>query len=44
MGIPGRGRRISIRVLHLFEFRDGRISRENVWIEGAAAIAQLAAQ
>jgi steroid delta-isomerase-like uncharacterized protein len=41
MGIPGHGRRISIRVLHVFEFRDGRISRENVWIDGAAAIAQL---
>jgi alpha-ketoglutarate-dependent taurine dioxygenase len=28
-------------VLHVFEFRDGRISRENVWIDAAAAIAQL---
>src|SRR6266568_3558008 len=27
MGIPGHGRRISIRVLHVFEFRDGLISR-----------------
>ena len=41
MGIPGRGRRISIRVLHVFEFRDGLISRENVWIDAGAAIAQL---
>jgi len=41
MGIPGHGRRISIRVLHIFEFRDGLISRENVWIDGGAAIAQL---
>jgi hypothetical protein len=24
-----------------FEFSDGRISRENVWVDGAAAIAQL---
>ena len=44
MGIPGHGRRIHIRVLHVFEFRNGRISRENVWIDGAAAIAQLTAQ
>lgn len=41
MGIPGHGRRVSIRVLHVFEFRGGLISRENVWIDGGAAIAQL---
>jgi predicted ester cyclase len=41
MGIPGHGRRISIRVLHVFEFRAGLISRENVWIDAGAAIAQL---
>jgi steroid delta-isomerase-like uncharacterized protein len=44
MGIPGHGRRISIRVLHVFEFRDGLISRENVWIDADAAIAQLTSQ
>ena len=43
MGIPGHGRVISIRVLHIFEFRDGLISRANVWLDGAAAVAQLAA-
>ena len=41
MGIPGNGRRISVRVLHIFEFRDGRIARENVWLDAGAAIAQL---
>ncbi|HET7490192.1 MAG TPA: nuclear transport factor 2 family protein [Acidimicrobiales bacterium] len=41
LGIPGNGRRISIRVLHVFEFRDGRIARENVWLDAGAAIAQL---
>ena len=41
MGIPGHGRSISIRILHVFEFRDGLISRENVWIDAGAAIAQL---
>lgn len=43
MGIPGRGRRIRMRVLHVFEFRDGLISRENVWLDGGAALAQLTA-
>jgi uncharacterized protein len=43
MGIPGHGRLISIRVLHVFEFRNGLISRENVWLDGAAAVAQLTA-
>jgi predicted ester cyclase len=32
-GIPGKGRRVSHRTLHVFEFKDGRISRENVWID-----------
>jgi steroid delta-isomerase-like uncharacterized protein len=41
MGIPGHGRRISVRVLHVFEFRGGLISRENVWIDAGAAISQL---
>jgi predicted ester cyclase len=41
MGIPGHGRRINIRVLHVFEFRGGLICRENVWIDAGAAIAQL---
>jgi uncharacterized protein len=44
LGIPGHGRRISIRVLHIFEFRDGLISRENVWIDAGAAITQLTSQ
>jgi steroid delta-isomerase-like uncharacterized protein len=41
LGVPGHGRRISVRVLHVFEFRQGLISRGNVWIDGAAALAQL---
>lgn len=43
LGIPGNDRRISFRVLHLWEFRDGLISRENAWLDGAAAVAQLTA-
>ncbi|MDQ6898274.1 MAG: nuclear transport factor 2 family protein [Candidatus Dormibacteraeota bacterium] len=41
--IPGHGRRISFRMLHLWEFRDGKMSRENVWLDGGSVIAQLAA-
>ena len=43
LGVPGNGRRITTRVLHVFEFRDGRISRENVWLDAGAALAQLTA-
>jgi steroid delta-isomerase-like uncharacterized protein len=41
LGIPGHGRRITFRLLHVWEFRDGKISRENVWLDGAAVTAQL---
>ena len=41
LGIAGHGRRIHVRVLHVFEFRDGLISRENVRLDGGSAIAQL---
>lgn len=41
LGIPGNNRRIKVRVLHIFEFRDGLISRENVWLDGAAIAEQL---
>ena len=43
MGIPGNGRRVTFRMLHVWEFRDGKISRENVWLDGAAIAAQLTA-
>jgi steroid delta-isomerase-like uncharacterized protein len=41
LGLPGNGRRISFRILHVFEFRDGLISRENVWLDTAAIAQQL---
>jgi steroid delta-isomerase-like uncharacterized protein len=41
LGFPGNGRRITFRVLHVFEFRDDLISRENVWLDGAAIQQQL---
>ncbi|HEY1842727.1 MAG TPA: ester cyclase [Mycobacterium sp.] len=41
LGLPGNGRRISFRMLHVFEFRDGLISRENIWLDAAAVADQL---
>jgi steroid delta-isomerase-like uncharacterized protein len=41
LGLPGNGRRISFRMLHVFEFRDDLISRENIWLDGAAITDQL---
>jgi steroid delta-isomerase-like uncharacterized protein len=41
LGIPGNGKEVRFRTLHVFEFRDGRISRENLWLDGAAVAAQL---
>ncbi|MDQ6836786.1 MAG: nuclear transport factor 2 family protein [Actinomycetota bacterium] len=41
VGIPGNGRRITFGILHVFGFRDGLISREQVWIDSGAIVAQL---
>ena len=41
LGVPGNGKRITFRLLHVWEFRDGRMSRENVWMDGGSVIAQL---
>lgn len=43
LGIPGNGRMVTFRILHVFAFRDGLISREQVWIDSGAIAAQLAA-
>jgi steroid delta-isomerase-like uncharacterized protein len=43
LGMPGGGRRVTFRTLHVFDFRDGLICRENVWLDGAAVQRQLAA-
>lgn len=40
-GIPGGGRTVRFRLLHVFELRDGEITRENAWIDTAAVITQL---
>lgn len=43
LGIPGNGRSVSFRILHVFDFRDGLISREQVWIDSGSIAAQLTA-
>lgn len=43
VGIPGNGRRVAFRILHVFAFRDGLISREQVWTDSGAIVAQLTA-
>lgn len=43
LGIPGNDRHISFRMLHIWEFKDGAISRENVWLDTGAIVAQLTA-
>ena len=43
LGMPGNGRRVTFRILHIFEFKDGLISRENVWLDGGSIQQQLSA-
>ena len=43
LGIPGNGRRVTFRVFHVFEFTDGLVSREQVWLDTGAIAAQLTA-
>lgn len=43
LGIPGNGRSVRFRILHVWEFREGKISRENVWLDGGSIAAQLTA-
>lgn len=41
LGVPGGGRRVSFRMLHVFDFARGRIARENVWLDAGSIVAQL---
>lgn len=41
LGLPGNERRITFRVLHVFQFRDGLISGETVWLDVGAIMGQL---
>ena len=43
LGMPGNGRRVTFRILHIFEFKDDLISRENVWLDGGSIQQQLSA-
>ncbi|MDQ1460211.1 MAG: hypothetical protein QOI08_1695 [Actinomycetota bacterium] len=42
-GISGNGRRIDVRRLQLWEFREGRVSRETIWLDRDGILAQLGA-
>lgn len=42
-GMPGNGRPVEFRLLHICEFRDGKISRENVWLDAGSLAQQLQA-
>jgi uncharacterized protein len=41
-GVDGRNRALRFRLLHVFELRDGLISRENAWLDFGSIMAQLA--
>jgi ketosteroid isomerase-like protein len=41
IGAPGSDQSVVFRMLHVFEFRANAISRENVWLDGGAIVAQL---
>lgn len=44
LGIPGNGKPLSFRILHVFELTpEGEIGRENVWMDYPAIVHQLAA-
>jgi steroid delta-isomerase-like uncharacterized protein len=40
-GIPGGGAPVSFRLLHVFDIKDGLISRENAWFDSAAVVRQV---
>ena len=40
-GAKGRSGRVSFRMLHVFEFGDGRIRRATIWFDALAAREQL---
>jgi len=41
-GFEGRARPVTFRLLHIFDFAGGRISRESAWLDLAAFMQQLA--
>jgi hypothetical protein len=38
LGLPGRGRRVTFGILHVFAVRDGLICREQVWIDTGSLV------
>ena len=40
-GVKGRGAPVAIRMLHIFEIRDGLISSENTWFDSADVLRQV---
>ncbi len=43
LGVPGNGRRVTFRMLHVFDFTEEKISREQIWLDGGSIVAQLTA-
>jgi steroid delta-isomerase-like uncharacterized protein len=41
LGFDGRDRPVTFRLLHVFDIEDGRIRRENAWLDTGAIVAQL---
>ena len=40
-GVDGEGAPVRVRILHVFELRDGLIARENTWFDAAAVLRQV---
>lgn len=40
-GMPGGGAPVDVRILHIFELRDGLISYENAWFDASAVQRQI---
>jgi len=40
-GVDGEGAPVSVRILHVFDIRDGLISRENTWFDSASVLRQV---
>lgn len=41
LGITGNGKPVDVRMLHVWEFKNGRVSRKSAWLGRAAIVAQL---
>ena len=42
-GVEGNGAPVSVRILHVFNLRDGLIERENTWFDSADVLRQVTA-